>query len=69
VSEERADRLGPSDGVEPRRLLNFAGLGRDLIASHPTRVRWHAITGVALTGLLISHTLRRSRRLANSTIG
>jgi protein-S-isoprenylcysteine O-methyltransferase Ste14 len=40
----------------------------DLIASHPTRIRWHAITGVALTGLLISHTIRRWQRLATSKI-
>jgi hypothetical protein len=40
----------------------------DLIANHPTQIRWHAITGVALTGLLISHTIRRWRRLATSRI-
>jgi protein-S-isoprenylcysteine O-methyltransferase Ste14 len=40
----------------------------DLLASQPTRIRWHAITGVALTGLLISHTIRRRRRLATSKI-
>ena len=35
----------------------------DWLTGHPTRVRWHAITGVLLTGFLLLHTVRRRSRL------
>lgn len=34
----------------------------------PTRIRWHAISGVILTGYLAVHTVRRRRRLARSAV-
>jgi hypothetical protein len=40
----------------------------DWFARHPTRIRWHAITGVALAALLIVHTARRRSRLRRSKI-
>lgn len=40
----------------------------DWAEGHPTRIRWHALTGVALAALLIVHTLRRRRRLRTSKI-
>ncbi len=40
----------------------------DWLAGHPTRIRWHAITGVVLAGYLLLHTLRRRRRLLSSRI-
>jgi len=40
----------------------------DWLAGHPTRIRWHAISGVVLAGWLLLHTLRRHRRLLSSRI-
>ena len=40
----------------------------DWLAGHPTRIRWHAISGVVLAGWLVLHTLRRRRRLLSSRI-
>jgi len=38
----------------------------DWSAGHPTKIRWHAITGVALAILLVAHTIRRRSRLRRS---
>jgi hypothetical protein len=35
---------------------------------HPTRIRWHALSGTALAGFLLIHTLRRRARLRASGI-
>lgn len=40
----------------------------DWFAGHPTRIRWHAITGVALALLLVVHTIRRRSRLRRSNV-
>lgn len=40
----------------------------DWLSGHPTKLRWHAITGVVLTGLLIIHTVRRRARLRHSRV-
>jgi hypothetical protein len=40
----------------------------DWFAGHPTKIRWHAITGVVLAILLVAHTVRRRRRLRRSTV-
>ena len=40
----------------------------DWLAGHPTRIRWHAITGVLLAGFLLVHTVRRRGRLRGSTV-
>jgi len=40
----------------------------DVGLGHPTRIRWHAISGVVLTVLLVVHTLRRRHRLTSSAI-
>jgi hypothetical protein len=40
----------------------------DWFAGHPTRIRWHAITGVVLAGVLVVHTVRRRRRLRSSQV-
>ncbi len=40
----------------------------DWSAGHPTRIRWHALTGVVLAGYLAGHTVRRRRRLRASTV-
>lgn len=46
----------------------FASGLYDWLAGHPTRIRWHALTGVALAGFLVVHTLRRRRRLRRSSV-
>jgi hypothetical protein len=40
----------------------------DWLAGHPTRIRWHAITGIVLAILLLAHTVRRRRRLRRSMV-
>jgi hypothetical protein len=40
----------------------------DWFAGHPTRIRWHAITGVVLAVLLLVHTARRWSRLRRSKV-
>lgn len=40
----------------------------DWVDGHPTRIRWHAITGVLLAGFLVVHTVRRRGRLRGSTV-
>ena len=40
----------------------------DWLAPHHTRIRWHAISGVLLAGLLLVHTVRRRRRLLTSNV-
>jgi hypothetical protein len=35
---------------------------------HPTRFRWHAITGVLLAGFLLVHSVRRRSRLRSSRV-
>ena len=40
----------------------------DWLTGHPTTIRWHAITGVALAGFLLVHTVRRRSRLRSSRI-
>ena len=40
----------------------------DWFAGRPTKIRWHAITGVVLAILLAVHTIRRRSRLRRSTV-
>ena len=40
----------------------------DWSLGHPTRIRWHAISGVVLSVFLLVHTLRRRRRLRLSQV-
>jgi hypothetical protein len=40
----------------------------DWFAGRPTKIRWHAITGVVLAILLVAHTIRRRSRLRRSTV-
>src|SRR6516162_2080853 len=40
----------------------------DWSAGHPTKIRWHAITGVVLAILLVVHTIRRRSRLRRSAV-
>jgi hypothetical protein len=66
---QRPGRLAVSDAV--LLLLTAAMLISglwDWIGGHPTRIRWHAITGVALAVYLALHTIRRRSRLRRSRI-
>ena len=40
----------------------------DWSLGHPTRIRWHAISGLVLSGFLLVHTLRRRKRLRSSQV-
>jgi len=40
----------------------------DWIGGHPTKIRWHAITGIALTVFVVVHTVRRRKRLRSSKV-
>jgi hypothetical protein len=40
----------------------------DWSLGHPTRIRWHAISGLVLSGFLLVHTLRRGKRLRSSRV-
>jgi len=40
----------------------------DWYTGHPTRIRWHALTGFVLVAFLIVHTLNRQNRLRSSHI-
>jgi hypothetical protein len=40
----------------------------DWSLGHPTRIRWHAISGLVLSGFLLVHTLRRRKRLRSSRV-
>ena len=40
----------------------------DWSLGHPTRMRWHAVTGVVLGGVLLGHTVRRRSRLRSSNV-
>lgn len=40
----------------------------DWSLGHPTRIRWHAITGIVLAVFLVFHTVRRRVRLRSSQI-
>ncbi len=40
----------------------------DWFGGHPTRIRWHALTGAGLVVLLMIHTARRWSRLRRSKV-
>ena len=68
-------RLSPSGRLAAADLiltvLTIAMLASglwDWLTGHPTRIRWHAITGVVLAGFLLVHTVRRRSRLRTSRV-
>jgi hypothetical protein len=64
-----AGRLALADALLAAATLAMFGSGCwDWFAGHPTRIRWHALTGVALTVLLVIHTVRRWSRLRRSRV-
>lgn len=64
-----AGRLALSDAALFVLTLVMLASGLwDWLSGHPTRVRWHALSGLALAGYLAVHTYRRRRRLRSSTL-
>jgi hypothetical protein len=64
-----AGRLALADALLAALAAGMLASGFwDWLAGHPTRIRWHAITGVALTVLLVVHTARRRSRLRRSKV-
>lgn len=66
---QRSGRMAVSDTLLLTLTLGMLASGFvDLAIGHPTRLRWHAITGVVLAIWLVVHTLRRRTRLKKSSI-
>lgn len=62
-------RLAMADSVLATSTLAMLASGFwDWLDGHPTKIRWHAITGVVLVGFLVVHTLRRRSRLRSSHV-
>jgi hypothetical protein len=65
----RAGRLAVADTALLLITIGMLASGLwDWAAGHPTRIRWHAITGVGLAVYLLAHTLRRRARMRRSQI-
>ena len=64
-----AGRLAVSDALLAVLTIGMLASGLwDWRIGHPTRIRWHAISGFVLAGYLLVHTLRRSARLRKSRV-
>ena len=64
-----AGRLALADALLAAMTVGMLASGFwDWLAGHPTRIRWHAISGVVLTVLLAVHTARRRSRLRRSKV-
>lgn len=64
-----AARLALADAILTALTIGMLASGLwDWRLGHPTRTRWHAISGVVLTGFLLVHTVRRRARLRTSGI-
>jgi hypothetical protein len=66
---EPGGRLAVADGL--LTVLTAAMLASglyDWLGHQPTRIRWHALTGVALAAFLLVHTVRRRSRLRDSAV-
>ena len=64
-----AGRLALSNTVLLVLTIVMFGSGLwDWLSGHPTRIRWHALSGVVLAGYLAVHAYRRRRRLRSSRV-
>ena len=62
-------RLALADALLAALTLVMLATGLwDWLSGEPTRTRWHAISGVILTGFLVVHTIRRRGRLRRSRV-
>ena len=62
-------RLALADAMLAVLTLAMLATGLwDWLSGEPTRTRWHAISGVILTGFLAVHTFRRRTRLRRSRV-
>ena len=65
----RAGRMAIADAALLVLTVGMLASGLwDWVEGHPTRIRWHALTGVALAVYLLAHTLKRRSRLRRSQI-
>jgi hypothetical protein len=64
-----AGRLALADVLLTALTMGMFASGLwDWAAGHPTRIRWHALTGFVLAGYLVVHTVRRRARLRTSGV-
>jgi len=64
-----AGRLALADALLAAMTAGMLASGFwDWSAGQPTRIRWHAISGIVLTVLLAVHTVRRRSRLRRSKV-
>jgi hypothetical protein len=64
-----AGRLALADALLTAVTIGMLASGLwDWRIGHPTRIRWHALSGFALAGYLLVHTVRRRARLRASGI-
>jgi hypothetical protein len=64
-----AGRLALADALLTVLTIGMLASGLwDWRIGHPTRIRWHAMSGVVLAGYLLVHSLRRRARLRASGI-
>ncbi|MEY9849739.1 hypothetical protein ABH940_006851 [Streptacidiphilus sp. BW17] len=65
----RGGRLALADALLAVMTVAMLASGLwDWLDWHPTRIRWHAITGVVLTALLLVHTMRCRARIRHSRV-
>ena len=66
---QKAGRMATADALLLALTLAMLASGFVHVAiGYPTKIRWHALTGVALAVYLHVHTLRRRTRLKSSKI-
>lgn len=64
-----AGRLAVADALLLALTIGMLASGLwDWRLGHPTRIRWHALSGFALAGFLVVHTVRRRLRVRASGI-
>jgi hypothetical protein len=65
----RGGRLAVADAVlAVVTAAMFVSGSWDWSLGHPTRIRWHALTGFVLAGYLLVHAVRRGARLRSSQV-
>lgn len=69
VLQRRSGRLALSDALLVAMTVVMVGTGLlDVQLGHPTRIRWHALAGIALVLYLVLHTWWRRSRLRASRV-
>jgi hypothetical protein len=69
TTQSRLGRMALSDALLTLLTLGMLASGFiDVALGHPTKIRWHALLGVALSAYLVVHTWRRRKRLKSSVV-